>query len=315
MPVWENSSLNPSAFTSRNGCIVVTRPVAQPTHNIQIVPDQASIPIRRLHLSDKSGNAIQPLASISVPQVSQSANGNAPAYTKISQESLQRAIRIEEDYHHSAEPDNHDNSNLIYHNTENEARFDPEAAANAEQDDNELEIEINLDLEDEVAIANHTGRRQIRSDIHSQINVISSNGYEYFSCNTCKQLYNSSVATKNISNHLLKDHGWTSLTKVQNNRKWENQSIKDVMKRMGLAVEERKDPIRKELLNGNLDQKTLKYLYIQNVIQCNLPFSLLPNHTFCTSLQFVNLIANELLLNSGSTIQVRVMSLYEKWQH
>ena len=87
------------------------------------------------------------------------------------------------------------------------------------------------------------------------------------------------------------------------------------MKRMGLAVEERKDPIRKELLNGNLDQKTLKYLYIQNVIQCNLPFSLLPNHTFCTSLQFVNLIANELLLNSGSTIQVRVMSLYEKWQH
>ena len=86
---------------------------------------------------------------------------------------------------------------------------------------------------------------------------------------------------------------------MQNKRKRENESIKDVIKRMGPAVAERRDAIRKELLSENLDKKTLEYFYIQTVIQCDLPFSLVQNHTFRTWLQYVNSVTNDLFPNSG----------------
>ena len=116
-------------------------------------------------------------------------------------------MRIEEEDDDLAESDNNDDSDPIYHNSDDEARLDPEAAADAEKDDDELESEINPEGEDEVVIAEHSSCRQIRSDIHSQISVISSNGCEYFRCNTCTQQYKRSAGTKNIRDHLLKRHG------------------------------------------------------------------------------------------------------------
>ena len=59
---------------------------------------------------------------------------------------------------------------------------------------------------------------------------------------------------------------------------------------------------------------TLEYLFVQTVILCDLPFSLVQNHIFRTWLEYVNSAANELLLNSGSTIRTRIMSLYEEGQ-
>ena len=64
-------------------------------------------------------------------------------------------------------------------------RLDPEATADAEEEDDELENEINLEGEDEIVIAKYSSCCQIRSDIYSQISVISSNECEYFRYNTC----------------------------------------------------------------------------------------------------------------------------------
>ncbi len=62
---------------------------------------------------------------------------------------------------------------------------------------------------------------------------------------------------------------------LQTKRKREHESIQDVMGRMGPAVEERREAIRKELLSESLD---------------------------------------EMLANSGSTIRARIMDLYEEGQ-
>ncbi len=117
-----------------------------------------------------------------------------------------------------------------------------------------------------------------------------------------------------MSDHLLKCHGWTSLTWVQDKLKWENQSIKDAVKRMGPAVEEWRNAIQKKLLSGSLDKEILEYLFVQTVILCDLPFNLIQNYCFRTWLEYVNSAANNLLPNSNSTIRARIMGLYEEEQ-
>ena len=130
------------------------------------------------------------------------------------------------------ELDSSEEQDPVYDNSEDEARLDPEAAAGAEENSDESEGQNPLKSEDEIVLAEPAGRRQVRADIYSQISIFSVNGCEYFKCNTCPQQYKRS---KNIRNHLFKRHGWTSLTGVQNKRKRENESIKDVVKRMGPA--------------------------------------------------------------------------------
>ena len=61
---------------------------------------------------------------------------------------------------------------------------------------------------------------------------------------------------------------------VQNKRKQENKSIKDVIKRMGPAIKEWKDVIRKELLSKSLDKEILEYHFTQTIIFCDLSFNL-----------------------------------------
>ena len=221
-------------------------------------------------------------------------------------------MEIVDDDDDSLELDNSDKQDP--NNSENEARLDPKAAADAEENSDESEGQNPLESEDEVVLAEPAGRRQVRADIYSQISILSVNGCEYFKCNTCPQQYKRSAGTKNIRNHLLKRHGWTSLTGVQNKRKRENESIKDVVKRMGPAVEERRDAIRKKLLSESLDKETLEYLFVQTVILCDLSFNLVQNHTFRTWLEYVNSAANDLLRNSGSTIRNRIMSLHQEGQ-
>ena len=282
----EISSLNSSAFTSTTGGTVVTGPVAQRTRNIKtrrrerVIP-QPSIPIRHPRLPDNSGNATEPLAPIFLPNVPRRQIGHVPASTQITRESVHHAMGIVDDDNDSLELDSSNKQDPVYDNSEDEARLDPEAAAGAEENSDESEGQNPLEGEDEVVLAEPAGRRQVRADIYSQISILSVNRCEYFKCNTCPQQYKRSAGTKNICDHLLKRHGWTSLTGVQNKRKRENKSIKDVVKRMGPAVEERRDAIWKELLSESLDKETLEYLFVQTVILCDLPFNLVQNHTFC----------------------------------
>lgn len=49
---------------------------------------------------------------------------------------------------------------------------------------------------------------------------------------------------------------------MNNKRKRKNESIKDVIKRIGLAIEEERDAIRKHLLSESLEKETLEYLFV-----------------------------------------------------
>lgn len=71
---------------------------------------------------------------------------------------------------------------------------------------------------------------------------------------------------------------------------------------MGPAVQEKRDAIQKQLLRKSLDKDTLKYLFIQTIILCNLLFSLVQNYIFYTWLKYVNSTVNKLFLGSNSTI-------------
>ena len=268
-------------------------------------------------MPDNSGNDSRSLAPIFLANTSRRSIENAPAPTRASRDSLHRVMGIEDhdDSDNQLSDLDYDNeSNFVYHNSEDEARFDPKAAANNEENENKIESESHSDLEVEAIVAQPAGRRQVRSDIYTHISVISIDGCEYFKCNTCLQQYKRSAGTKNICDHLLKQHAWSSLTGVQQKHKREHESIKDVVRRMGPAAQERRDAIRKELLREHLDKDTLEYLFVQTVILCDLPFSLVQNHFFCTWLEYVNSVANELLPNSGTTIRPRIMSLYQEGQ-
>ena len=94
-------------------------------------------------------------------------------------------MEIKKEDNDLVEWDNNNDSNPIYHNLDNKTRLDPEAAANTEKNNNKLKSEVNPKDEDEVVIAKYLSCCQIRSDISSQISVISSNRYEYFKCNPC----------------------------------------------------------------------------------------------------------------------------------
>lgn len=133
----ENFSLNSSVFTKTTGC-------AQRTCNIQtrlgkrVPPHQAPISIRRPCLSDNSGNATQPLESIFLFHVSYRNIKNGLGHTRISWESVYSAMEIEEKDDDLAQPDNNNDNDTIYYNSDNNTRLNPEATANAEEDDDEL---------------------------------------------------------------------------------------------------------------------------------------------------------------------------------
>ncbi len=86
------------------------------------------------------------------------------------------------------ESDNHNESDIIYHNLEDEARLDSKAAVDVEENDDEIENENDTEVSDEMVFDEPAGRCQVRSDIYSQISVISFNGYEYFKCNTLSKV-------------------------------------------------------------------------------------------------------------------------------
>ncbi len=69
------------------------------------------------------------------------------------------------------------------------------------------------------------------------------------------------------------------------------------------AVEKRREVIKKKVLAESLDKKTLEYLFVQTVITFDLPFILVQKHRFRKSLEYINPFANEMLPNSGSTIE------------
>ena len=123
-------------------------------------------------------------------------------------------MEIVNDDDDSLELNSSNKQDFIYDNSEAEARLDLKAAAGAEENNDESEGQNLLEGEDEVVLAKPAGRRQVRADSYSQINIFSVNGCEYFKCNTCPQQYKRSAGTKNICNHLLKCHGLTSLTRV-----------------------------------------------------------------------------------------------------
>lgn len=205
------SSLNSGVFTRTTSHTVMTGLVAQRTRNVhirqrkQVIPPPAPSLIKHFCLSNNSGNTTQLLAFIFLPNL-QKTFRHPPVSTKIHQESIYRAMKIENDDDNDEllELDNDNKSNLIYHNLKDEARFDPEVAADIEKNDNEIESKSHSEVIDETIAAGLTSRRQVRSDIYSQISVISISGCKYFKCNICPRQYKRSAGTKNIRDHFFK---------------------------------------------------------------------------------------------------------------
>lgn len=83
--------------------------------------------------------------------------------------------------------DDDNESNLVYHNSENKVRFDLEVVANNEENEDEIEKKVYLDLKVKAIVAQPASQHQIRSDINTQISVIFIDRCEYFKCNICLQ--------------------------------------------------------------------------------------------------------------------------------
>lgn len=160
------SSLNSSVYTRTTSYTVMTRPVPQHTCNVhtswkeQVIPQPEPVLIKHLRLPNNFGNNTQLLAHIFFLNP-QRILKNPPASTQISWESKHKTMGIEDDDNNDEllELNNDNESNFIYYNSEDKARFEPEVVANTEKNDNKIESKSYLEVIDETIVARPTGRQ------------------------------------------------------------------------------------------------------------------------------------------------------------
>lgn len=170
-------SLNSSVFTKTINRTIVTGPITQRTCNFQtrqgeqIILQLASIiPVNHPYLLDNSGNTSRLLAPIFLANTSQKSIENAPTPTCASWESVHRAMGIDNNDNSDSQLSDLDDdieSNFIYHNSEDEARFNPEAGADNEENKNKIESKSHSNHKVELIVGQPAGWRQIRSDIYT----------------------------------------------------------------------------------------------------------------------------------------------------
>ena len=69
---------------------------------------------------------------------------------------------------------------------------------------------------------------------------------------------------------------------------------------------------RNKLLAEGLDQTTLEYLYIQWIVECDLPFNQVTYRPFRAFLEYINSPANKMLPRSPKTIRTHAFKLFDE---
>ena len=149
-------------------------------------------------------------------------------------------------------------------------------------------------------------RRRVKtSHIHEHISTRD----EHFICNRCARSYKISGGTGAISRHLKKAHSiGPAATDVAENRPREEATIDPAIRR-GAEFNNKAEEKRKErLMSIGLNKKTLEHLYLQWTISENISFKQVSNAAFRNFLDYVNPVANQIIPNYNTAMDIHAES-------
>ena len=193
----------------------------------------------------------------------------------------------------------------------NSGCFDDFEDPDASDADNELP-----NTQEEALHSSQTSTRQKRarvktSIIHSQVIEVFENGVARWRCKHCGKKYDVRGGTTNVKKHLIARHQWVPNADRQTlKRQRQNVSLTEALARQGEVSAEKNERRRIQLLNDGIDKTMLEFLYIKWTIKSNIPFIQVQNHDFRVFLEYLNPVANSKLPESHTTIQDRIMKLY-----
>lgn len=133
----------------------------------------------------------------------------------------------------------------------------------------------------------------------------------YMVCKHCRKAYKYSAGTKNMKDHLRKEHKWDpAASGVAQRRQYDGSSVDAAILRGADINRAREEQRKMDLLTIGVDKTTLEYLYIQWIVECDLPFHMVTHKAFRAMLEYISPPANQLLPSSGNTVKAHAFQLF-----
>lgn len=151
------------------------------------------------------------------------------------------------------------------------------------------------------------------SDIWTQATMEQRGDGGYIVCNCCRKAYKYSGGTKNMKDHMRKAHKWDpTASGVALKRQYDSSGVDNAILRGIHTNRSNAEQRRLDLLSIGIDKTTLEYLYIQWIVECDLPFNMVSHQAFRTLLDYISPPANQLLPRSGNTIKAHASQLFQE---
>ena len=130
-------------------------------------------------------------------------------------------------------------------------------------------------------------------------------------CNRCIKRYKITGGIKAMSRHLKEVHSIDPTASSVAEKRIRDGTSVDVAILRGAEINRQvEEERRKEIMRIGLNKNTLKYLYLQWTIDCNIAFNQVRNKNFRVFLEYVNFVINRMLSDSDSTMKIHVEDLF-----
>lgn len=155
--------------------------------------------------------------------------------------------------------------------------------------------------------------RSKTSLIHEHCSIQNRSIGECYICNHCKKAYKSSGGTRLMRLHLAKYHGIDlSSSGILKKRQRDGTAIDTVILRGSEINKQAEEKRRKELMGIGLNKTTLEFLYIQWIVNQDLPFNQVSQAPFRSFIEYINPVANRMLPDSPVTIKSHAEILFQE---
>ena len=154
--------------------------------------------------------------------------------------------------------------------------------------------------------------RKITSDIYHHFTLLREQGKVFAKCKYCITKYVRSGGIMRPRMHLRLKHNIDLRNRDETRLVFYDDDLALALSRQSAMEKELKDRQIAEHIVASLDKQHLLYLYFRWIVLADVPFKQVRNRNFRVFLHYINKSANALLPASDSTIQAKVMILYEE---
>ena len=161
------------------------------------------------------------------------------------------------------------------------------------------------------SLTNKKRPRQRTSNVYAHCSIKQRLDGQYYVCNHCPKIYAKNGGTSNVTRYLKEKHHWDPVASgIAKKRQMDGSTVDAAFCRGAEANIAKEKQRREDLLATGLNQATLEYLYIQWIVECDLPFYLVTHKPFRAFLEYISAPANKMLPNAASTIKNHAFELF-----